>query len=50
MNTATCPVCNWEIKDGGIKLQLGDREIAVCCKECAKQAQEHPAKNGSASK
>jgi hypothetical protein len=30
-----CPVCNWEIKDEGIKVKAGDKEVVVCCEECA---------------
>ena len=44
MKTKTCPVCDWEIKDGGIKVKVGDKEIVVCCDDCAKQAKENPTK------
>jgi ribosome-binding protein aMBF1 (putative translation factor) len=30
-----CPVCNWEIKDDGIKVKTGGKEVVVCCEECA---------------
>jgi hypothetical protein len=40
MKTTKCPVCDWEIKDGGISVKAGGREITVCCDECAKKAQE----------
>jgi hypothetical protein len=30
-----CPVCNWEIKDDGIKVKAGGKEVVVCCEECA---------------
>ncbi len=36
MTTKKCPVCDWEIKDGGISAKVGEREIKVCCDECAK--------------
>ena len=38
MKTTKCPVCNWEIKDGGIKGQVGGKEIVVCCDDCATKA------------
>jgi ribosome-binding protein aMBF1 (putative translation factor) len=39
MKSTKCPVCDWEIKDGGIKVKVGGKEITVCCDDCAKQAQ-----------
>jgi hypothetical protein len=30
-----CPVCDWEIKDKGVKVKTGGKETTVCCKECA---------------
>jgi ribosome-binding protein aMBF1 (putative translation factor) len=39
-----CPVCDWEIKDDGIKVKVSGKEITVCCDDCAKKAQENPAK------
>lgn len=50
MKTNTCPVCDWEIKDGGIKVKVGDREIAVCCEDCARKAKETPEKFAAAAK
>lgn len=44
MKTKKCPVCDWEIKEGGIKVKVGTREIVVCCDDCAKKAKESPAK------
>jgi hypothetical protein len=44
MKTKKCPVCDWEIKDGGIKVNVGGKEIIVCCDDCAKKAKEGPAK------
>ncbi len=38
MNTSKCPVCEWEIKDGGVKVTVGGKEITVCCDECAHEA------------
>jgi ribosome-binding protein aMBF1 (putative translation factor) len=43
-----CPVCDWEIRDGGIPIKVGGKEITVCCDDCAKKAQEDPAKFGGA--
>lgn len=44
MKTKKCPVCDWEIKDGGIKVKAGGRKIVVCCEDCAKKAKDNPAK------
>ena len=44
MTVEKCPVCDWEIKDGGIKVKVGGKEVAVCCDDCAKKVQEEPAK------
>ncbi len=44
MNTKKCPVCDWEIKEGGIKVKVDSKDITVCCDECAKKAKENPAK------
>jgi hypothetical protein len=30
-----CPVCDWEIKDKGIKVKAGGKDVVVCCQECA---------------
>ena len=38
MKTKKCPVCDWEIKDGGIQVKVGGSEITVCCDDCAKEA------------
>ncbi|MDB5313372.1 MAG: hypothetical protein JWO38_7574 [Gemmataceae bacterium] len=44
MKTKTCPVCEWEIKDGGITVQVGGKEVVVCGDDCATKAKESPAK------
>ena len=36
--------CDWEGKDGGIKVKVGGKEITVCCDDCAKQARTDPEK------
>jgi hypothetical protein len=30
-----CPVCDWEIKDGGVTVQADGKAVTVCCQECA---------------
>ncbi len=38
-------MCDWEIKDGGKKVQLDDRVIViVCCDDCAGKVKADPAK------
>jgi hypothetical protein len=44
MKTIKCPVCDWEIQDGGIKIKAGSKEIIVCCEDCANKVKENPAK------
>ncbi len=48
MSFEKCPVCDWDMKDGGLKVKVGGREITVCCDECAAKAKEDPAKYGMA--
>ena len=48
MNTSKCPVCDWAINDGGIKVTVAGKEITVCCDECAAKAQEEPGKYAAA--
>lgn len=45
-----CAVCDWEIKDGGIKVQVDGGEIVVCCEDCAGKAKESPRKYAKAAK
>lgn len=33
-----CPVCDWDMQDGGIKVKVAGKEITVCCDECAEKA------------
>ena len=33
-----CPICDWAITDGGIKVTVSGKEITVCCDECAEKA------------
>jgi len=50
MKTQKCPVCDWDIKDGGIKVKVAGKEITVCCDECAKKAKENPGQYAGKSK
>jgi hypothetical protein len=50
MQMNKCPVCDWEIKDGGIAVKLGQQEITVCCDDCAKKIKENPAQYAEAAK
>jgi ribosome-binding protein aMBF1 (putative translation factor) len=50
MKTKKCPVCDWEIKDGGIQVKVGGSEITVCCDDCAKKAKASPAKYAGAAR
>jgi ribosome-binding protein aMBF1 (putative translation factor) len=43
MKTKTCPVCDMEIKDGGIAVNVDGRELTVCCDDCAQKVEENPA-------
>jgi Archaeal TRASH domain len=40
---AKCPVCDWEIKDKGIKVKSGGKETVVCCQECADKLKKQAA-------
>lgn len=50
METNKCPVCDWEIKDGGVKVKVDGKEITVCCDDCAEKAKESSAKHASTAK
>lgn len=41
-----CPVCDWKITGGGIKIKVGAKEITVCSNECAQKVKEDPARYG----
>jgi hypothetical protein len=49
MNSDKCPVCDWAINDGGIKVTVGGKEITVCCDECVQKVQENPKQYAAAS-
>ena len=38
MAAQKCPECDWEIKDGGVLVTVGDKQILFCCDDCAKEA------------
>lgn len=42
MATTTCPVCDAEITDGGVKVQVEGNELTVCCQECAADVEANP--------
>ena len=44
MKTIKCPVCDWEIKDAGIKVNAEGKHFLVCCDECAAKVRENPQK------
>jgi len=50
MTTKKCPVCDWEIKDGGIKVKVAGKEITVCCDECAEKAKKESKKHAESVK
>ena len=39
-----CPVCGQELKDAGVSVNVGGKQVTVCCSSCAEKAQENPAK------
>lgn len=43
MDSVKCPVCDWEITDGGIKITVGGKELTVCCDDCAEKAKAEAA-------
>ncbi len=45
-----CPVCDWEITDGGQEVKVADAAIAVCCDDCAKKLRANPAQYVTATK
>jgi ribosome-binding protein aMBF1 (putative translation factor) len=42
MQAKKCPVCDWEIKDGGQKVKVAGGEVTVCCDECAQKVKADP--------
>jgi hypothetical protein len=50
MATKKCPVCDWEIKDAGIVVKAGDKQLTVCCDDCAKKAKDNPAQYAKSAK
>ena len=37
-----CPVCDWAINDGGIKVKVAGKEVTVCGDECVEKVKENP--------
>jgi YHS domain-containing protein len=50
MQTKTCPVCGSDIKGSEVQAKVGGKEVTVCCSQCAKEIQEHPAQYAGATK
>lgn len=48
MNSSKCPVCDWAINDGGIKVTVAGKEITVCCDECVEKVKENPSQYAAA--
>ena len=42
MANEKCPVCDWAINDGGIKVKVAGKEVPVCCDECVEKLKENP--------
>lgn len=36
-----CPMCAWEIDDGGVTVAVGGKQLTVCCDECAAQGKQY---------
>ena len=47
MKSKKCFVCDWEIKDDGIRVTVGGKEIIVCCDECAEKARQNADKRAA---
>ena len=50
MKSVKCPVCDWEIKDGGIKVKVAGKEITVCCDDCLEAGAGRSQKYGAAAR
>jgi hypothetical protein len=42
--TSKCPVCDWEIKEGGKTVEVGGKSIVVCCDDCGEKVKANPEK------
>ena len=42
MKTRKCPVCDWEIKDGGKTVEVESTRVVVCCDDCAEKMKTNP--------
>ncbi len=43
MKIEKCPVCDWDMKEGGLKVKVAGKEITVCCGECTSKVRADPA-------
>jgi hypothetical protein len=41
-------VCNWDIKDKGQEVKVGDKKVLVCCDDCAKEVAKDPKRYATA--
>lgn len=39
-----CPVCEWDIKNGGVEVKVGKKSVYACCEDCARKIQADPAR------
>ncbi len=45
MKSKKCPVCGWEIKNGGKTVKLKKSAVVVvCCDDCGEKAKANPDK------
>jgi ribosome-binding protein aMBF1 (putative translation factor) len=42
MKIEKCPVCGWDMKEGGLKVKVAGKTLTVCCDECAAKVREAP--------
>ena len=42
MKSKKCPVCDWEIKDGGKTVKVENASVVVCCDDCAEKVKANP--------
>ncbi len=45
-----CPVCDWEMKDGGTTAKVDGKDVVVCCDECAETLKENSSKGKPSAK
>ena len=42
MNEEMCPVCGEEIGEDVQNVTVEDKQVRVCCDDCAQKVREHP--------